>query len=151
MRKFSTFLIGIFVLLITLGIVNYNSSPSYALFDNAKQQACGGIALSENATTCADKASGVDSIISTGLNIFSIIVGVVAVIMIIVAGVKFISSSGAADKVASARGTILYAVIGLIVAVFAQVIVKFVLNRAISSSKCPTGKTQIVKAGDCTP
>lgn len=75
----------------------------------------------------------VTRIISQVIDIFSVIVGVVAVIMIIVGGLKYITSGGDSGNVTGAKNTILYAVVGLIVVAFAQVLVRFVLNRATES------------------
>jgi TRAP-type C4-dicarboxylate transport system permease small subunit len=63
------------------------------------------------------------------INILSVIVGVVAVIMIIIGGFRYITSGGSSDKVTGAKNTILYAIIGLIIVALAQVIVRFVLNK----------------------
>lgn len=63
------------------------------------------------------------------INFISIIVGVVAVIMIIFGGFKYITSGGTSEKVTSAKNTILYGLIGLIIVALAQLIVKFVLNQ----------------------
>jgi hypothetical protein len=60
---------------------------------------------------------------------FSLVVGVVAVIMIIIAGFKYITSGGDSGNVTSAKNTILYAIIGLVVVALSQFIVKFVLGR----------------------
>lgn len=84
-------------------------------------------------TVCAgdpnEPAQQVDSIITTVINIVSIIVGIVAVIMIIIAGFQYITSGGDSGKVSSAKNTILYAIVGLVVVALAQIIVKFVVNR----------------------
>lgn len=72
----------------------------------------------------------IEGIIETVINILSLVVGVVAVIMIIVGGLKYITSSGDSSNVQSAKNTILYAIIGLIIVALAQVIVRFVLNKA---------------------
>lgn len=72
----------------------------------------------------------VNSLITTVINIFSIVVGVVAVIMIIIGGLKYITSSGDSNNITSAKNTILYAIIGLIVVALAQFVVKFVLSKA---------------------
>jgi hypothetical protein len=57
-------------------------------------------------------------------------VGIIAVIMIVYGGFRYITSGGDATKVTSARNTILYAIIGLIIVALAQFIVKFVLKKA---------------------
>ncbi len=71
-----------------------------------------------------------DAIISNVINIISLIVGVVAVIMIIIGGLRYITSSGDSGQVGNAKNTIIYAIVGLIVVALAQVIVRFVVNRA---------------------
>jgi hypothetical protein len=50
--------------------------------------------------------------------------------MIIVGGVKYVTSGGSSEKTTSAKDTILFAVVGLIVVALAQVIVRFVLHKA---------------------
>ncbi len=64
------------------------------------------------------------------INIVSVIVAIVAVIMIIVGGFKYIASGGDSTKVTSAKNTILYAIIGLVIVALAQFVVKFVLNQS---------------------
>ena len=63
------------------------------------------------------------------INILSIVVGVVAVFMIIIAGIRFITAGGDSNGISSARNTILYAIVGLLVVALAQVIVQFVLGK----------------------
>src|SRR4029077_20357094 len=58
---------------------------------------------------------GLQGLVLTVVNILSVIVGVVAVIMIIWGGFKYITSGGETGKVTSAKNTIIYAIIGLIV------------------------------------
>jgi cytochrome bd-type quinol oxidase subunit 2 len=71
----------------------------------------------------------INSIITTIINIFSLVVGIVAVIMIVVGGFKYITSGGDSGNITSAKNTIVYAVIGLVVVALAQFIVQFVLNK----------------------
>lgn len=73
--------------------------------------------------------SRLNSLLTNIINIFSIVVGIVAVIMIIVGGFKFITSGGDSAKVTSSRNTIIYAIIGLIIVALAQTIAKFVLGK----------------------
>ncbi len=70
----------------------------------------------------------VQGIITTTINVFSLVVGVISVIMIIIGGLKYITSGGDSGNVTGAKNTILYAVIGLVVVALAQVIVRFVLT-----------------------
>ena len=73
--------------------------------------------------------SKINGIIKTVINIFSIVVGVIAVIMIIVGGLKYIMSGGDSGNVTGAKNTILYAIIGLVVVAMAQFVVRFVLTK----------------------
>lgn len=66
------------------------------------------------------------------INVFSIVVGVVAVIMIIVGGFRYVSSGGKQETVSGAKTTIMYALVGLVIVALAQTIVRFVLNRTTS-------------------
>lgn len=80
-------------------------------------------------TTTAEGATEINNIIETVVNIFSVLVGVVAVIMIIWGGLRYITSGGDSTKITSAKNTIIYALIGLVVVALAQFIVKFVLGK----------------------
>ena len=87
-------------------------------------------------TTCSDieeSETEVDSLIATVINIFSVVVGIIAVIMIVYGGFRYITSGGDSAKVTSARNTILYAIVGLIIVALAQFIVKFVLSKATNT------------------
>lgn len=81
------------------------------------------------ATSTADGTTKINNIIETIVNIFSVLVGVVAVVMIIWGGLRYITSGGDSAKITSAKNTIIYALIGLVVVALAQFIVKFVLAK----------------------
>jgi len=97
----------------------------------AGAQSVGKDAACEAIGGCNQQASegAINTTIENIINIFSIVVGIVAVVMIILGGFKFITSGGDANNVKSAKNTILYAVIGLVVVALAQIIVRFVLNQ----------------------
>jgi TRAP-type C4-dicarboxylate transport system permease small subunit len=76
-------------------------------------------------------SSTITDTIKKVINFFSAIVGIVSVIMIIYGGFKYISSGGDSGNVTSAKNTIIYAVIGLVVVAMAQFIVQFVLGKVI--------------------
>lgn len=80
-------------------------------------------------TTGTQDSSKINTILRLTVNIFSIIVGFVAVVMIIVGGIKYITSGGEANNVSSAKNTIVYAIIGLVIVALAQIIVHFVLAK----------------------
>ncbi len=73
------------------------------------------------------------------LNVIVGVVGVVAVAVIIIGGIFFVTSQGDASKVTRARNTILYGVVGLIVALLAFAIVNFVLSSVFGGGKSSGG------------
>ena len=62
------------------------------------------------------------------------IVGIIAVVMLIIGGVKYLLSGGDAKKVTDAKNTVLYAIIGLVIAFLAFAIVNFVITALPSSN-----------------
>ena len=101
----------------------------------------GGIQQCLDSGSCQTDPSGcqqqpptdrVNGIIRLVINIFSLIVGVIAVIMIIIGGLKYITSGGDSGNVTGAKNTILYAIIGLVIVALAQIIVRFVLQKVTS-------------------
>lgn len=72
----------------------------------------------------------VNNLVGTVINIFSVVVGIVAVIMIVYGGFKYITSGGDSGNISAAKNTILFAIVGLIIVAMAQIIVRFVLARA---------------------
>ncbi|MBQ3293244.1 hypothetical protein IJG93_03025 [Candidatus Saccharibacteria bacterium] len=71
--------------------------------------------------------------IKTIINAVIGVLGIVCVIVIIIGGINYMTSSGDAGKVKKAKDTILYGVIGLVVCVLAFAIVNFVINNILGS------------------
>jgi hypothetical protein len=88
--------------------------------------------IGETGSDC--DAGGVARTIKVVVNILSFVAGVAAVIMIVFSGVKFVTSGGDSNAVSSAKNTLVYAIIGLVIAVLAQLIVHFVLNAIITGN-----------------
>lgn len=97
--------------------------------EGASSAAAGGIA---DAGFCSNQSklgeNNIGKVASGIVNIFSIIVGAIAVIMVIYGGFRYITSGGDSGRVGSAKNTLIYAVVGLIIVALAQVIVQFVLK-----------------------
>ncbi len=72
--------------------------------------------------------------LNTIINVIIGIVGFVAVVMMIMGGISFITSQGDSAKVTKARNTILYGVVGLVVALLAFAIVNFVLSNVFGGT-----------------
>ncbi|MCU0667240.1 MAG: pilin [Patescibacteria group bacterium] len=77
----------------------------------------------------ADPENKLNNIVGTIIDFFSWLIGIASVIMIMVGGFKYVTSGGDSSKTKTAKDTILYAIIGLIIVVLAQSIVWFVINR----------------------
>lgn len=71
---------------------------------------------------------GDDSIFKTVVNILLYIIGAVSVIMLIVGGIRYTVSNGDSNQVTAAKNTIMYALIGLIIAFLAYAIVNWILT-----------------------
>jgi hypothetical protein len=72
---------------------------------------------------------GENGILTTATNILSLVAGIIAVIIIVVAGIQMTLSGGDGQKVSNSRNTIIYAAVGIVVIVFARALVLFIINR----------------------
>lgn len=122
MKKIKQLLAG-FLVVAGLGVAVLSPEPAMAI--NVFDQCSG------NSDSAVCKAQGTDnaaSLMQTVINILLFLVGSVAVIMIVVGGVRYTTSNGNASQTKEAKDTILYSVIGLIVAMMAYAIVNFVVS-----------------------
>lgn len=128
------------VIALSIGLTAPVLAPAVITHASVRSGLCEGITATEsptgqgvNSEACAtDEAgtTGINSIIKTVIDIFSLIIGAIAVIMIIYGGFKYITSAGNDSNVSAAKNTILYALIGLVIVALAQIIVRFVLAKA---------------------
>lgn len=70
-----------------------------------------------------------DTALKTVLNIVFSLAGIIAVIVIVVGGLQYSISNGDPNKAAKAKNTIIYALVGLIIAISAFSIVNFVIGK----------------------
>ncbi len=140
---FITRLSQIFTLFVLVFVV---SSPVLGATGNEdlKKNVCGGanLSLSEGGSqadglnrSCSNPVGGdgnpqkgLNDVIATVVNLLSIIVGVVAIIMIIIGGLKYVTSAGDPAKIGSAKNTVIYALVGLVIVALAQTIVRYVIK-----------------------
>lgn len=71
---------------------------------------------------------GDQGVFRTITNVLLFIIGAIAVIMLIIGGIRYVTSSGDSAAVTSAKNTILYAVVGIVVAILAYAVVNFVIT-----------------------
>ncbi|MNQ70201.1 hypothetical protein D3C85_848320 [compost metagenome] len=108
-----------------LGVVGLVAPVTVGAVDVFPQCAGG----SADTTVCkAQSKDTADKIITPLVNTLLFILGAISVIMIIVSGIRYATSNGDSSAVTSAKNTLMYSVIGLIVAILAYAIVNFVLK-----------------------
>ena len=114
----------------TTGDVYYEwSDGSGACTPQASGSGSGGIWDGLQQTQGEFSNQSLETTVQTIVNVVLYIVGIVAVVMMIIGGFQYITSSGDAAKVTKAKNTILYGIVGLVIAVLAYAIVDFVLWR----------------------
>lgn len=129
MKKLKLFIVTAFAALALMPLL---APAGIATAATAKESLCEGIGLAGGGKDDCTQTKGdstVDSVIGRAIDILSLIVGVISVIMIIIGGLKYVTSAGEASSITSAKNTIIYAIIGLVIVAFAQIIVKFVLTK----------------------
>ena len=95
----------------------------------AKMTCVGANCANNGATEVSnDQESDLTGTVGTIINVVIFVIGFVAVAMVIVGGVQYSTSSGDSAKVKKAKDTIMYGIIGLVVAILAFAIVNFVIQ-----------------------
>lgn len=84
---------------------------------------------------CPENLFGDTGVFKQVTNTILYIVGIIAVIMLIIGGIKYVISGGDSKKVTDAKNTVLYAIIGLVIAFLAFAIVNFVISALPSSEE----------------
>ena len=120
--------------LLSLSVFSFAVVGDHAALAAAKDEVCKGIAASSSGGVC-DNGSRltINEVLKTVVNILSAVAGVIAVIMLVVSGFKYITSEGDSGKINSARQTLTYALVGIVVVALSQSLVRFVLNRIVQT------------------
>lgn len=117
-------------LLVLLGLIMPLGVPAAAGAINIFP-VCNGAA--SKSVVCQEQANGnknpIINALKVALDIISIVAGFAAVILVILGGIKFTISGGDPSATKSARDTIIYALIGVVVVLFSQTIIAFVLDK----------------------
>ena len=71
---------------------------------------------------------GADNLFAKIAYLITAIVGIISVFMIVIAGMRYILSSGNSEQTTSARNTIIYAMIGLVIAIVAGPIISLMIS-----------------------
>jgi len=133
----------IFATLVLFGVIGQFALPNYAgaapvskdcggssTSGSAKSQVLSGVGATGNECN----SSTVGKTVAKIVKLLLYVTGAVAVIMVIYSGFSYITSAGDSNKVNSAKNTLIYAIIGLIIAALANVIVSVVIKESTSST-----------------
>jgi len=131
-RLQSVLAVGIMAFGLSLGVV---AAPA-ALAGTAEQcrDAKGNNISLNNGINCAKGQDQSDNLFGAGgvfeiiTNVLLFLIGAIAVIMIIIGGIRYTVSGGDSTAVTNAKNTILYGVVGVVVAILAFAIVRFVVD-----------------------
>lgn len=109
------------------------AAPAFAAGSDVLDNACKDNAAAAKSAACdnskSTKITGKDGVLANVSRIVATIAGIAAIIIMIAGGLMFVTSNGDASKAGTARNTILYAGIGLVVIAMAQTIITLVVNR----------------------
>lgn len=104
--------------------------PAHAAFDkglnDGANSAQGKDQQGDAATLFGDGGQG--GIFRTITNVLLFLIGAISVIMLIVGGIRYVVSGGDSTAVQNAKNTILYAIVGVVVAILAYAVVNFVIS-----------------------
>lgn len=122
-------IVPVFALGLTVAAQMVAPSPAYAA--ECSDDAAGGIGGGAGCAQGKDQQSdlfGETGVFKTITNVLLFIIGAISVIMLIIGGIRYVVSGGDSSAVTAAKNTILYAVVGIVVAILAYALVNFVVS-----------------------
>ena len=117
------------IAIMTCAVFGTSVLSTASLSGSASAQVSEGINTATTSEMKGKSIDGKDGLIKTVVNVLLWAVGILSVIMIIFSGFRYITSAGDASKTKSAQSTLIYSVVGLIVAIMAWAIVNMVIKR----------------------
>lgn len=123
MKKWKQIILSLGLVAGAAGVLVPQTAGAINVFDNCNN---GSLADKSVCKGSGDQASGV---IKPIVNTLLFILGAISVVVIIIAGIRYTTSGGDSSAVAGAKNTLMYAIIGVIVALLAFAIVNFVVGR----------------------
>jgi len=129
-----TFFGLLLVPLIALGVSFVDQQSASAVCNTTDLSIASGANCAQGNDQPTDLFGGNDSIFRRVTNILLFLVGAISVIMLIIGGIRYVISGGDQNQVTSAKNTILYAIVGIVVAFLAYAAVNFVTQALIGGS-----------------
>lgn len=125
----AVFVVGMAALPRPASAAPYNAFSNVCTGQGSDRSVCTDATNGNSQTTTNNKLFGPDGIMTKGAAILSIFVGVAALFMLSIGSFKYITSAGNATAVSGAKRTIMFSLIGVAVALLAQALIAFVLDR----------------------
>ena len=79
-------------------------------------------------TNAANSGKDFNGVIDTVINTMLFIVGILSVAMIIYSGIRYVTAHGDKSQIESAKNTLIYSIVGLVIAIIAYAVVNWVLG-----------------------
>ena len=140
MKKYLKYILPlILIIVLFVGVALPQTVSALTLQEGAEAARCDG---------CPKDLFGDTGAFKQITNTVLYIVGIIAVIMLIIGGVRYVISGGDSKKVTDAKNTVLYAIIGLVICFFSYAIVNFVITSLPSSSNPAKAQESAIDLGE---
>lgn len=116
-----------------VAVLGLAAAPAYAATDLSLQNGANSAQGNDQSGNAAclfgteDNCQG-DGLFKTITNVLLFVIGAISVIMLVIGGIRYTVSGGDSTQVQGAKNTILYAIVGIIVAILAYAVVNFVIS-----------------------
>ncbi len=140
MRRILKIILPVLIMGLAVVALASGSVSALTLQEGAEAARCDG---------CPADLFGDTGVFKQVTNTILYIVGIVAVIMLIIGGIRYVTSGGDSKKVTDAKNTVLYAIIGLVIAFLAFAIVNFVISALPSSEDEKKETSVLIEATNC--
>lgn len=124
----SLLLAPVIMLGLSFALPGASASAACSTGSSAVKQGLQGGADCAQGTGQSTNLFGNNGVFKTITNVLLYIIGAIAVIMLIIGGIRYITSGGDSTQVTNAKNTILYAVVGIVIAILAYAVVNFVIG-----------------------
>lgn len=140
MKKILKLVLPVLIMgVVALGAIGVVPVSALTLQEGAEAAKCDG---------CPENLFGDTGVFKQVTNTILYIVGIIAVVMLIIGGIKYVISGGDSKKVTDAKNTVLYAIIGLVIAFLAFAIVNFVVSALPSSEDEEDGTALLIDSAN---
>ena len=119
MKQIVKLILPVLIMVVAVALVGAAQVSALTLQEGAEAARCSG---------CPEDLFGETGVFRQITDIVLYIAGAVAVIMLIIGGIRYVVSGGDSKKVTDAKNTVLYAIIGLVIVFLAYAIVHFVIS-----------------------